>query len=157
MLAATDVSAMFQSAQQTRDDVNISSVLEMEEHPHELAAAGSWRHGYGCKTLEMEAWGRVPLQERVTACLSISTFLSAACRGSHQDYPKSSNVPVDEPKRSVRDATSQKKEAEKLEFEAWPGFRSFQIRRMNFRSAVSSSGKGDGLFQGMLGQAAADP
>ena len=105
----------------------------------------------------MEAWGRVLLQERVTACQSISTVLSTARRGSHQDYPKSSNVPVDEPKRSVRDATSQKKEAEKLEFEAWPGFRSFQIRRMNFRSAVSSSGKGEGLFQGMLGQAAADP
>ena len=51
---------------------------------------------------------------------------------------ESSNVLVEEPVKQGRDTTSSKKEAETLEFEAWPDFRNFRIWRMNYRSEVSS-------------------
>ena len=37
-----------------------------------------------------------------------------------------------------RDTTSQKREAEKLDFDAWAAFRNFRIWQMNVRSEVSS-------------------
>ena len=55
--------------------------------------------------------------QRVTACLSIpavQTLLHV------REIPGRSNARVEEPEQVERDTTSQNKEAEKLEFEAWP-------------------------------------
>ena len=72
---------------------------------------------------------RVRLLQRVTACLSISTFLAVtACAGDTLDSrKKNSNIPADEPEQGERHTISQKKKAETLESEACSGIRNFRI------------------------------
>ena len=57
----------------------------------------------------------------------LNSSYSTACPGDTQANPYSFNVPVEEPEPSVRDATSQKQEAETLEFEA---YRRVQVVRL---------------------------
>ena len=80
--------------------------LHMEEQQSESAVTGS--EGMGTDVL------RVRVEQRVT----ISTVLSVR---RVLEIPK-------QPQRVLkRDTTSQKREAQRLVFETWPGFRSFRI------------------------------
>ena len=85
---------------------------------------------------------RVEPSSFVAAGDPLSVHLSSsritACPADTTTATHSFSVPVEEPAQLKRDSTSLSKEAEKLELEAWLGFRNFTIWRMNFRSEVSS-------------------
>ena len=70
--------------------------------------------------------------DRLLVHLSISKI--TACPGDTRINTKRFDVLAEEPEQGE----IRKKESEKLEFEAWLGFRNFRIFRMNFRSEVPS-------------------
>ena len=70
--------------------------------------------------------------------VDLSSSKKNARPGDTQTSTQNSGVLLQDPEQVERDTTSQKKEAEKLEFEAWLDFRNFRIWRMTFSSEVSS-------------------
>ena len=66
----------------------------------------------------------------------LNSSFGIASPGDPQATPKGSNVSVGELERLVKDSASKKKEAEKLEFEAWPNLEFLRIWRMNLRRGV---------------------
>ena len=61
-----------------------------------------------------DAGGRLPVH--------LNSFFSTACPEDPQATPKSLNVPVQEPERSVNDSASKKEEHETLDFDTLPNF-----------------------------------
>ena len=97
----------------------------LDRSADEAAQSRSRCNGFG---------SRIRLQQRVTACQSISKVLSVISRQHLQVRP------LERLERMVKDSASKKKEAEKLDFEAWPTWVNiFRIWRINFRSEDSSS------------------
>ena len=94
----------------------------MEEH--QLGSAARASGGMGTEDTTMIE--RVEPTSFAAAGDRLLVHLSAACPGDPQATPESCAVLVEEPERLVQDSTSQKKDAEKLEFEASTNFWKFQ-------------------------------